>query len=197
VAYEKLNKDGEGSFDPWPEIPESYPFESYRHELVANELARVCLPTAGLIDFGCGDGLTLRELHLRGFTDLVGIDHSEEGLRRSRAKVPGLRTICADLLNLEPQPCQVGICTEVLEHLPTDEDVQRVVDLLYASVTDLALISVPDDSICVIDSDHRRLFPRGEAERLLTVSGFKNVQTVEYFYSERYPQPWMTAIGFK
>lgn len=197
--WKPLNKQGQGSYDPWPYISNLTCFDESRNEIVAQEVARHGFLQAKIVDFGCGDGRTLAHLAALGATDLHGIDHSEEGLRRTRKRVPNATTRWADLLNLEAVECDVAVCTEVLEHLPTDTDVRQVLSLLFSSLFagGLAIISIPDDAICEIDSDHRRLFTPEDPVALLGDAGFVDVRTVDYFYSESYPWPWMTALGFK
>lgn len=197
--WKPLNKPGQESYDPWPYIPTSMSFEEFRNEVVAAQIRDRGYLDAHVVDFGCGDGRTLAHLSEQGIKDLTGIDHSEEGLRRTRLRVPGVETIWGDLLAIEAVECEVAICTEVLEHLPADADVVKVMKLLFNSLIagGMAIISVPDDSICAIDEDHRRLFTPEDPVYLLRDAGFAHVQNVTYHYSDEHPWPWMTARGYR
>ncbi len=50
-------------------------------------------PQAKIVDYGCGYGRTLADLSHAGFTNLVGVDFSEQMLARARLEVPGCRLI--------------------------------------------------------------------------------------------------------
>ena len=205
TTYPVLNVR-EGSHDPWPELVDNRPIDPYRHDLVVRVVAdlaeRLSLDDPLIADFGCGDGVTLGRLHDAGFRRLLAVDHSEVGLERARGKAPDAVLIRADLTTMEPPAgagCDIAICTEVLEHLPHDDDVARTMGLVAAALnpSGWAVISVPDDSICGIDDDHRRLFTPDDPRRLLEAAGFVDVEEIRYHYSAAYPWPWMTAIGRK
>lgn len=201
MVYQPLNVR-EGSHDPWPDLDEHRRIDPYRHDKaveVVRELAeRLGLEQPAIVDFGCGDGVTLGRLFDAGFRSLCGIDHSAEGIARTRRKALGVFVV-GDLTEVETVafPCDIAICTEVLEHLPHDADVARVMRLLFATVRSggYAYISIPDDSICGIDDDHRRLFTPEDPVRLLEAAGFVDVEEIRYHYSADFPWPWMMAVG--
>lgn len=203
MSYPQLNVR-DGSHDPWPALEENRWVDPYRHALAVDVVrdlaARIGVERPAILDLGCGDGVTLGFLHEAGFTDLVGVDHSEVGVARAQRQAPSARLVVADLTGpVVLGPCDVAICTEVLEHLPTDRDVALVMLLLFASVRagGWGYISIPDDSICVVDDDHRRLFAPSDVTALLVAAGFIEVERVEYHYSDAYPWPWMMAVGRK
>ena len=74
------------------------------------------------LDFGCGEGLFLKELHKRGirFKRLTGIDLREEALQEARLLLPEYHFIQTDLLTYKPEdgPFDLVIVSQVLEHLP-------------------------------------------------------------------------------
>lgn len=78
-----------------------------------------------LIDFGCGDGSLLRRLRpLYPDAQFVGLDGSDAGIARAKAELPDCRFANVDLNEAVPEGGEllpfcgnVGICTEVLEHL--------------------------------------------------------------------------------
>jgi len=83
-------------------------------------------PLAGgrALEFGCGEGFFLEKLRARGvvFADLLGIDLREAALQEARRRNPECRFACADLLAwAPPEPFDVVIASEVLEHLPRPE----------------------------------------------------------------------------
>jgi hypothetical protein len=102
--------------------------DSYRKvspglECVAEALTRLA-PESGakIADFGCGTGRAVRWLRARGF-DAVGVDIAPNALEED---VPFVQ--CA-LWEADSLPSvDYGICTDVLEHIPTE----RVRDTLKA-----------------------------------------------------------------
>ena len=87
------------------------------------ELATIFAPLAprSIIDIGCGTG------HLLGLTvdrlavapeRVVGVDHSEAGIRRTPEDIPSATWVVADLYELSfEERFNLVICTEVMEHL--------------------------------------------------------------------------------
>jgi len=208
TPYHPLNKQGEPSYDPWPDLPFDYFSDPRRHNLTWEAIfSTATQANLRICDFGCGDGRLLERLSKTGFSDLTGVDHSATALERAKVRVPGLKTFQGDLVELGRSSnlpelrnvlqYDVVVCTEVFEHLPNDEDVEIVADLLFYSCAYMgfAVISIPDDSICKIDDDHRRLFQPGDQLKILENAGFVDVHDFPYHYSDEYPQPWLYAIG--
>jgi len=85
------------------------------------ELSGVRTCKARVLDVGCGNGSTVAEFLALG-CDVVGIDLSQEGIELARRRYPAARFEClpADdhiLDNLQCEPFDVVISTEVIEHL--------------------------------------------------------------------------------
>lgn len=207
--YPQLNHR-EGSHDPWPAIDPERRFQIGERHWYALRLVEGLAETKydQIIDVGCGDGIIIGLLVSHGYPNLYGIDHSEEGIRRTQDTYPFVSTMIADLTEgdvLWPHhgsnkyAWHGAICTEVLEHLPRDEDVPKLMMKIYDALLQggWCIISIPDDNICVIDDDHRRLFSPGDEVTILEDSGFTNVEPFVYHYSDQYPRPWMYAYGFK
>lgn len=194
-----------GSHDPWPVIDEHRWIDVYRHELARDLILSHENKDAQIVDVGCGDGILLGYLYEEGFMNLYGIDYSAEGIERTKRKAPWATTAVADLTqgeHLWPHPHQkyvfdVAVCTEVLEHLPRDSDIPLVLWKINAALRPggHVIISIPDDNICDIDDDHRRLFSPGDEVAVLEEAGFTKVHAIEYHYSDEYPRPWMYAVG--
>lgn len=77
-----------------------------------------------IVDLGCGDGrlifaLCRRKLLVNAY-DVVGVDISEERLRRLNAKLPFVRVIASSALNIKELPtssCDFVICSQLIEHV--------------------------------------------------------------------------------
>jgi SAM-dependent methyltransferase len=80
-----------------------------------------------VLEFGCGEGLFLKELKNRGlfFDSLVGLDLREDALEFARALHPDYKFIAADLFtcDLAKKSFDLVIAAQVLEHLPNPKDV--------------------------------------------------------------------------
>jgi len=100
-----------------------------------------------IVDLGCGEGIVARELALclREPFEYLGLDAnpgSVETARDLNRDHPNLCFEVADVVSLQPRKgwADVGICLEVLEHLPQPE---RAVDRLALWSRDVAIFSVP------------------------------------------------------
>lgn len=89
------------------------------------------------IDVGCGDGMLLRRAYDRGIARSgYGVDIDPEMRRSAAARFPGtdlFRFIAPDQLaaSVPAHSCDLGICTETLEHVP---DALQVLDALIRAV---------------------------------------------------------------
>jgi SAM-dependent methyltransferase len=61
----------------------------FSHPLNLDWLAKYLNKRARILDYGCGYGRTLSDLSQTEFTNLVGVDFSEQMLARARREVPG------------------------------------------------------------------------------------------------------------
>jgi SAM-dependent methyltransferase len=88
------------------------------------------------IDFGCGDGMLLRRAYDRGIVrGGYGIDTDPEMRRSAAARFAGIEGFQfihpAELAAVvAPGSCDLGLCTETLEHVPSSLE---VLDALVAS----------------------------------------------------------------
>lgn len=93
-----------------------------------------------VIDVGCGDGLLTNQL-LDQYEKVLGVDVSNEALKHVKAEkiVAGM-----DLLPLPDQSFDLGICAEVIEHLPNPIFKESLLELQRVSKKYI-LITVPND----------------------------------------------------
>lgn len=92
-----------------------------RDRLVARLVSRLASPGA-LLDVGCGRGDLLARFG--DAWELHGVELSEEGLDRARARVPGARLAAADIQESLPfdGPFDAITMVNVLEHLERPDD---------------------------------------------------------------------------
>ena len=140
------------------------------------ELAGIFAPLAPrrVLDVGCGTGHLLRIVvdHMEAHPEqIVGVDHSEAGIRRARELLPTGTWVVDDLfgLSLDGDRFDLVLCTEVLEHLNEPARAVQVLRALCAPEGKVA-ITVPDGAsdsweghVNFWDEDALRAFlaPRG------------------------------------
>jgi trans-aconitate methyltransferase len=99
---------------------------------IAGELLE--MGPARVLDFGCGEGLFLKEIEARGVVldDYLGIDLREDALQTARSFHPRHRFELVDLSQWDAPPgsFDLVIASQVLEHLPDPVSaLKRLVDL--------------------------------------------------------------------
>lgn len=120
--------------------------DSYRRvspglENVEQAMALLDMPEgASVADFGCGTGRAVKHLILAGY-DAVGVDIAGNALEEA---VPFVR---AALWNEDALPrVEYGICTDVLEHIPTERvrDTLRAIHGAVSKAVYLNIDTIPD-----------------------------------------------------
>jgi 2-polyprenyl-3-methyl-5-hydroxy-6-metoxy-1,4-benzoquinol methylase len=166
---------------------------------------------ARVLDVGCGNGSTVGEFFALG-CKVVGIDLSEEGIERARKTYPAARFEClpADdhiLENLQCEPFDVVISTEVIEHLYDPHSFVRgcyralrpggrfVLSTPYHGYLKNLLLSFFNrwdrHANPLWHGGHIKLWSRKTLSQLLTESGFVNLQ---FRGAGRVPYLWMTML---
>lgn len=114
------------------------------HAALASELRT--LDPRSILDFGCGEAFTLDELAHLGvdLENYEGVDLRADALDAARARWPGLRFSCADILDprFDGRRYDVTLALEVMEHLYEPERVlKRLVELTQKAL----ILSVPHE----------------------------------------------------
>lgn len=146
--------------------------------IVAEEVLHLRPRTA--LEFGCGEGLFLKEIRDRGlsFAEYVGVDLRADALDLARSLHPDHRFVHADLLTWSPPVAgyDLVIAAQVLEHIPAPTTTfERLVDLCTGHL----LLTVPWEPWFRIlnllrGRDLRRLGNHPEHVNQWTFGGFKN-----------------------
>lgn len=107
-------------------------FDGYREvspgEELVSKFLEVMQPSGLIVDFGCGTGRAALALHSAGH-EVYLIDFADNCRDHEALSLPFLEW---DLCHPCPVRAPFGICTDVLEHIPT-EDVRKVVGNIMAS----------------------------------------------------------------
>ena len=97
-----------------------------------------------VLEFGCGEGFFLQQLHERGifFKDLLGIDLRGDAVAEAQKRFPRYRFSQVDLFSLDPQEKRFDlvIASEVIEHLFEPE---KALDHLGRLCRGSVLVTVP------------------------------------------------------
>jgi SAM-dependent methyltransferase len=156
------------------------PAQRYRHELALTLLGR-CGDPVRLVDIGSGQGDFL-ELAARTWpgAELLGLEISQQGVEKTRMRVPEARVDRRDLLDETPVEPMLqkwathAICSEVLEH------VDDPVALMLAARAYLApgcrvVVTVPGGRMSAFDEHigHRRHFTPTSLRGVLEAAGYR------------------------
>ena len=102
-------------------------------EMLESLLKRLNKPYS-IIDLGCGDGRILYALHSKGLlknaSRIVGVDISEERIKRLKEFCPFAEGIVADICDLNQildNSFDVAISSQVIEHVPDDSKMLKEV----------------------------------------------------------------------
>jgi 2-polyprenyl-6-hydroxyphenyl methylase/3-demethylubiquinone-9 3-methyltransferase len=168
-------------------------------------------PGSRVLDVGCGNGFTAGQFLGKG-CDVVGIDLSESGISLARKAYPTGRfeVMPADeflLANLRCEPFDLVISTEVIEHLyaprsyavgcfqalkPAGRFICSTPYHGYGKNLVLGMLNKWDAHANPLwDGGHIKLWSRNTLSRLLTETGFVNLQ---FRGAGRVPGLWMTMV---
>ena len=62
--------------------------KNFTHQIVFEEFEKYVNHNGAILDYGCGYGRTIQELHGKGFTNLFGVDYSLKMLERAKTENP-------------------------------------------------------------------------------------------------------------
>ncbi len=145
-----------------------------------------------ILDLGCGTGDMLEFLHRVGFTNLEGIDRSNEQVQVATGR--GLPAVAADAMAYlaERSKCYAAIVAiDVLEHFTKDELVD-LVSLVHGALADGGLFVIQTVNGSGLfpgpnaygDFTHMTILAPGSLEQLLTIGGFR-----DFTFTESGPVP--------
>ncbi len=107
-------------------------------------------PGAEVIDFGCGTGRGAALIAQAGQANVLMLDFAENCLDEAvRAQLDDkrLRFVRHDLTKPSPFQAEYGYCTDVMEHLPTDQVDRVLVNILQAARHVFLQIACVDDTM--------------------------------------------------
>ena len=146
---------------------------------------------ARVLDYGCGYGRTLGELSHAGFTNLVGVDFSEEMLARARVEAPGCRLVRNDGANLPfPNDCfDAMLLFAVLTCIPADEQQRSLLAEAHRVLRPGGILYVSD--LLINDDERNRERYRQYA---LTYDRYGVFELPEGVVVRHHQQEWIEEI---
>ena len=141
---------------------------------------------ANILDLGCGFGNLLKALQEIGYTNLTGIDVSEEQIVKAKEFNTRINFHCIDLVSyLRASDKKYDLITafDVLEHLDKEE-VMTTLDLIRNALNENGqfIIQTPNaespwfGAIAFGDFTHEWFYTASSLEDLLLKSGFRNIK---------------------
>ncbi len=192
----------------------AHPGESHMHAKFMPHvftLAGALSQDTRILDVGCGNGFACGKF-LRLGCKVIGIDLSESGIAQAREEYPEARfeVMAADdriLENLQTEPFDLVVSTEVIEHLYSPREYARgCFNALkaggrficttpyhgYLKNLNLSLLRKWDAHANPLwNGGHIKLWSRPTLTGLLVETGFKNIQ---FRGAGRLPYLWMTMV---
>ena len=140
--------------------------KTFSHPLRVEWLRTHSNPQARILDYGCGYGRTLAELSTHSFTNLIGIDFSEQMLRRAREEVSGALLVRNDgqALPFTDGSFDALLLFAVLTCIPADKDQQRLIAEAQRVLRPGGLLYV-SDLLLNDDERNRRRYESSAAAR--------------------------------
>jgi 2-polyprenyl-3-methyl-5-hydroxy-6-metoxy-1,4-benzoquinol methylase len=146
-----------------------------------------------LLDLGCGTGFLLfwLERNRPGLFQLTGVDFSERQLVLAKQHLPAAITLVREeaalFLQHNANSFAAVFCTHMLEHVETDDELLRLLELTKSSLVSggLFICEVPNMANLIsmqaryIDLTHTRGFTSLSLLQLLESAGFRECQIVK------------------
>ena len=140
-----------------------------------------------VLELGCGPGQLLEYLGQRGFRRRLGIDLSEEQVRRARARQqPALVADAVPFLRTQPGRFGLVVAVDVFEHFTRDELIP-LVEAIHAALRPAGVLLVQTangqglfpNQVIYGDLTHVTILTPGSLGQLLRRSGFAELTFAE------------------
>ena len=155
----------------WHDMKVYSPVARHTRRLIKSRLNRI--EYGSLIDIGCGSGELLKELSLSPDVYLSGVDFSPTAIDQISKQIEGRFAVVDIQKDVPPMKADVGVCSEVLEHLDDDEAALRNIG---GSVGHL-VITVPSGPLneASVAMGHIRHYTRESLSAKLERAGYTDV----------------------
>lgn len=142
---------------------------------------------AALLDLGCGQGFMLRYLQSVGFSNLTGIDISEEQVEKARAKgFNAIHVNAFDFLKENEEKFEIIVAVDIIEHFKKEE-LFELLSLIHKALIPggLFIIQTPNGEglmpgyVIFGDLTHYTILSPLSLQHILTITGFNNIRVKE------------------
>ncbi len=172
----------------WGDVQTYGPFHKHLRRIIKQIIQP--LHFESVLDVGCGQGSFLEELQLQ-FPNIKphGIDISSSAVVLARQRVPGGSFCVMDITEkFFDEPCDLVVCSEVLEHIRDDYAALRNLRKMTGKYL---LVSTPQGRMRRFETQvgHIRNYAPGELVNKIESTGFSVLSVVEWgfpFYSPLY-----------
>lgn len=145
-------------------------------------------PTTRILDFGCATGGLLKEFKNRGYKKIKGTDPSFWAIEYGHKKFKLIKELEFYNVSLLTMKHDLTLFLDVLEHVPTEEEIQNFLRLLKLSNTQNVVVRVPVSAsegkpyvLAVSNNDktHVQCHTKRWWKRLFEKGGYKLVGTIK------------------
>lgn len=157
---------------------------------------------SGAVDIGTGDGAFLRELLATGFVDVAGVEPSQAPIVAASPEIRARIRIGFFRRGLFPEKsCSLVTCFQTIEHVADPVALCATAGELLKPGGLFCLVGhnrralsarILGRSSPIFDIEHLQLFSRQSFQRLLTQTGFRNIQVRSFW--NRYPVTYWTKL---
>ena len=128
--------------------------KKFAHPLLIDEFEKHVNPESPILDYGCGYGRSIRELHARGFANLFGVDYSSGMIGRARKENPFARYVrnSGSDIPFSDSSFDAVLLLAVLTCIPDSNEQSRLFSELYRVLKDGGILYLSD---LLINSNRR------------------------------------------
>lgn len=118
----------------------------FTHPVKMDRLHELLPEDAKILDYGCGYGRICAELVFHGYRHVIGVDISQEMIRRGKSNFPGLKLlhIAPESLSFEAGAFDACILFGVLTCIPTDKGQHRLIAEMYRMLKPGGILYISD-----------------------------------------------------
>lgn len=137
-----------------------------------------------VIEVGCGDGWNCGQMVEAGL-DVFGVDWSRNGIDHARRMVRGATFFCGDItdevfMRTFSEPFDAGIFVEVVEHIPPDECVRALRNILpFIKPGGVFVLTTPSVNVPNNNPQHYRHFTEAILRDLIEEVGGLSIEQIE------------------
>lgn len=155
----------------WRDMKVYSPVARHTRRLIKSRLDRI--EFRSLMDIGCGSGELLKELSLAPSVALSGLDFSPTAIDQVSKRIDGQFAVVDIQKDSPPFKTDVGVCSEVLEHLDNDDAALRNIS---RSVRHL-VITVPSGPLteASVAMGHVRHYTKESLREKLEMGGYMDI----------------------